>query len=114
MRQLYPGQFHNVKQNLVNVIIVADLSQTSTLRYIAGPVNAIISRGFPIRFGFVPSVETEDGKLLTFYHSSIRNQEIGVKMAHLFRYLIKNFGRSKTIAFFAQVRYSALSYLPIG
>ena len=75
MRQVYPGQFHNIKQNLVNVVLVADLSQTSTLRYIAGPVNTIITRGFPIRFGFVPSVETEDGELLYpsfFLHSMTR------------------------------------------
>ncbi|KAL5480943.1 KRE5 [Sanghuangporus weigelae] len=87
LRQLYPGQFHNVKQNLINVVLVADLSQTATLNFIAGPVNNIISRGFPIRFGVVPTVETEDAK----------------KMARLYYYMIDTFGRAKTMGFLSQV-----------
>ncbi|KAL5522625.1 hypothetical protein ACEPAG_8642 [Sanghuangporus baumii] len=87
LRQLYPGQFHNVKQNLINIVLVADLSQTATLNFIAGPVNNIISRGFPIRFGVVPTVETEDAK----------------KMARLYYYMIDTFGRAKTMGFLSQV-----------
>ncbi|EJC97612.1 uncharacterized protein FOMMEDRAFT_171561 [Fomitiporia mediterranea MF3/22] len=87
LRQLYPGQFHNVRQNLINVVLVADLSQMSSLNFIAGPVSNIISRNFPIRFGVVPSAETEEGK----------------KMARLFYYLINSFGRAKTMGFLSRV-----------
>ncbi|KAH8113837.1 UDP-glucose:glycoprotein glucosyltransferase-domain-containing protein [Phellopilus nigrolimitatus] len=87
LRQTYPGQFHNVKQNLINVIVVSDLSQTASLNFIAGPVSNIISRGFPIRFGVVPGVETDDAR----------------KMARLFYHLLDTYGRAKTMAFLAQV-----------
>lgn len=66
---VYPGQFHNVKQNLFNVVTVVDLSQSSTLNFIAGAVSNIIRRGFPFRFGIVPIVETEDGLCSHASHS---------------------------------------------
>ena len=63
LRQVYPGQFHSVRQNLVNVVLVADLSKTASLNFLAAPVNNIITRGFPIRFGLVPDIETEEGTI---------------------------------------------------
>ena len=62
LRPVYPGQFHNVKQNLFNVVIVADLSQTTALHFITNTMNMIIQRGFPFRFGVVPISETEAGQ----------------------------------------------------
>lgn len=59
---MYPGQFPNVKLNLFNIVLVVDLSQTSSINFIAGAVNMIIQRGFPFRFGVVPLVETEQGE----------------------------------------------------
>lgn len=61
LRQVYPGQFHSVRQNLVNVVLVVDLSKTSALNFLAAPVNNIITRGFPVRFGIVPDVQSEEG-----------------------------------------------------
>lgn len=67
LRPVYPGQFHSVRQNLVNVVLVVDLSKTSSLHFLAAPVNNIITRGFPIRFGVVPDVESEEGNVLRLF-----------------------------------------------
>jgi UDP-glucose:glycoprotein glucosyltransferase len=61
LRPLYPGQFHNVKLNMWNIIFAVDLSRTSAMNTIGGAINNIISRNFPFRFGVVPLCETEDG-----------------------------------------------------
>ncbi|TDL22772.1 hypothetical protein BD410DRAFT_769716 [Rickenella mellea] len=87
LRGLYPGQFHQIRLNLFNVVLVMDLSQTSSLNFIAGAVKTIISRAFPFRFGIVPSVETLDGQ----------------KMARIFYYLIDNLGRAKTMTYLSQL-----------
>jgi UDP-glucose:glycoprotein glucosyltransferase len=62
LRQLYPGQFHNIKHNLFNIVLAIDLSQTTSLNFIAGAVASIIDGNFPFRFGVVPLIETEDGQ----------------------------------------------------
>lgn len=59
---MYPGQLPSVKINLFNVILVLDLSQSSSISFIASAVSPIINRGFPFHFGVVPIIETEDGK----------------------------------------------------
>lgn len=61
---MYPGQFPSVKANLFNVILVLDLSTTSSVNFIAGPMANILERNFPFRFGLVPVVETEESELL--------------------------------------------------
>lgn len=58
---MYPGQFPQIKLNLFNVVLVVDLSQTSALTFIAGPVANIIDRTFPFRFGLVTMTESKDG-----------------------------------------------------
>ncbi|KAF9027018.1 hypothetical protein BDZ89DRAFT_1102004 [Hymenopellis radicata] len=83
LRPVYPGQFHNVKLNLFNVVLLLDLSQPNALAFVSGAVKNIIDRNFPFRFGVVPSLETEDG----------------AKMARLFYFLLENFGRKKTMIF---------------
>ncbi|THV04765.1 glycosyltransferase family 24 protein [Dendrothele bispora CBS 962.96] len=87
LRPLYPGQFHNVRLNLFNIILALDLSKTTSLNFVAGPVSNIVERGFPFRFGVAPLVETEDGK----------------KMARLFYYLVRNHGRKKTMGFLKKI-----------
>ncbi|KAF8069177.1 glycosyltransferase family 24 protein [Lyophyllum atratum] len=86
LRPVYHG-FPSVKLNLFNVVLVLDLSQTTSLSFIAGPMANIINRNFPLRFGVVPSAETEDG----------------IRMARLFYHLVRNYGRRKTLAFFQEV-----------
>lgn len=63
LRPMYPGQFPNIKKNLFNVVLSVDMSQSSTLNFLAGAVNNIINRSFPIRFGIVPIIESEDGTI---------------------------------------------------
>lgn len=58
--------FHNIKLNIYNVILVVDLSQPTVLNFITGPVSNIIERNFPFRFGIVPILETENGRLIDF------------------------------------------------
>ncbi|KAF8812128.1 hypothetical protein BYT27DRAFT_7133469 [Phlegmacium glaucopus] len=83
LRPMYPGTMPTIKANLFNVILVLDLSYTSSLNFISGPMSNILNRDLPLRFGVIPQVETADAK----------------KMARLFYYLIKNYGRKKTLAF---------------
>jgi len=66
---MYPGQLPSVKLNLFNVIIALDLSQTSSLNFLTGAVFNIIDRNFPVRFGLVPIVETEEGEITLFKYS---------------------------------------------
>ena len=61
LRPMYPGQLPTVKQNIFNIVLVADLSQSSTLNFLGGMVSNVIERGFGYRWGVVPSVETADG-----------------------------------------------------
>ncbi|KAG9126087.1 hypothetical protein FRC07_004930 [Ceratobasidium sp. 392] len=82
-RQLYPGQFPTVRRNLLNVILALDLSRTSSLSFIAGPVNNIITRMLPFRFGYVPLLETAESR----------------QVARLMAFMIENYGYEKTAQF---------------
>ncbi|KAK0458728.1 UDP-glucose:glycoprotein glucosyltransferase-domain-containing protein, partial [Desarmillaria tabescens] len=96
LRPLYPGQFHNIKRNIFNVVLVLDLSQTNALTFIGGAVANIIERSFPFRFGIVPSIESEDG----------------LKMARLFYFLVDNFGRKKTMGYLKKAILSLVGMPP--
>lgn len=63
-----------MKLNLFNVVLVLDLSQTTSLSFIAGPVANIINRGFPLRFGVVPISETNEGNVTGSVQSGIISQ----------------------------------------
>ncbi|KAJ6489844.1 glycosyltransferase family 24 protein [Mycena sanguinolenta] len=95
LRPLYPGQFHNVKLNMFNVILVLDLSQPASINTVTGPVASIIARSFPFRFGIVPLAESEDG----------------AKMAKLFYHSVRTYGRKRTMSFLKTV---ASSFVPVG
>ncbi|KAI1789267.1 glycosyltransferase family 24 protein [Ganoderma leucocontextum] len=87
LRQTYPGQFPTLKLNLFNVVLAVDLSQLSSVDFIATTVQTLINRGLPFRWGVAPIVESEDGG----------------RMARLFYYLIENFGGDETSAFFLNI-----------
>ncbi|KAJ6562664.1 glycosyltransferase family 24 protein [Mycena capillaripes] len=95
LRPVYPGQFHNVKLNMFNVVLVFDLSHPASLNTITGAVASIISRGFPFRFGIVPLAESEDG----------------AKMARLFYHSVRNYGRKRTMSFLQKV---GASFVGVG
>lgn len=61
---MYPGALPTVRANLFNVILVLDLSYTSNLNFISGPMSNLLRRDLPLRFGVVPQVETADGTSL--------------------------------------------------
>ncbi|KAF8644943.1 hypothetical protein AX16_008171 [Volvariella volvacea WC 439] len=83
IRPTYPGQFPTVRLNLFNIILILDLSQTSSLQILAGPVAQIIERNYPFRFGVVALGETEDAQ----------------KMARVYWHLMKRYGRKRTVEF---------------
>lgn len=87
LRPLYPGQFPNLKLNLFNIIIVADLTDTLAFNFVSSSVSNIIERNFPFRFGIVPTCKTPESE----------------KMAKLFYAMVQEFGRKKTIAFMRKV-----------
>jgi UDP-glucose:glycoprotein glucosyltransferase len=88
LRPLYPGQAPTIRRNMYNVVVVFDLSRPSSLRFITNTLSMLIDRLFPVRFGIVPIVETEDS----------------VKMAKVFYYLVQNYGCRATMGFFGSVR----------
>ncbi|KAF7307809.1 hypothetical protein MKEN_01141000 [Mycena kentingensis (nom. inval.)] len=92
LRPLYPGQFHNVKLNLFNVVLVLDLSQPTSLNMLSMVAN-IINRNFPFRFGVVPLSETEEG----------------TKIARLFYHIVRTYGRKKTMLFLKKVGESFIA-----
>lgn len=94
LRPLYPGQAPTIRRNMYNVVVVFDLSRPSGLRFITNTLSMLIDRLFPVRFGIVPIVETEDS----------------VKMAKVFYYLVQNYGRQATMGFFGSVRTICFCY----
>ncbi|KAH9930812.1 glycosyltransferase family 24 protein [Amylocystis lapponica] len=87
LRPMYPGQFANVRLNLYNVVLAMDLSQSSSLHFLATTVSSIVGRNYPFRFGIVPLVETAEG----------------VQMARLFYFLMEHYGRAHTLGFLARI-----------
>ncbi|KAJ7342428.1 glycosyltransferase family 24 protein [Mycena albidolilacea] len=96
LRPLYPGQFHNIRLNLFNIVLVLDLSRPAALHTLTGAVANIVARGLPFRFGVVPLGETEEG----------------TKMAKLFYHSVRNYGRKRTMEFLKAVL--ATSFIPAG
>ena len=72
---------------MYNVILVFDLARQSSLHFITNTLSMLIDRLYPVRFGIVPVVETEEG----------------AKMAKVFYYLVQNYGHQKTMTFFSSV-----------
>jgi UDP-glucose:glycoprotein glucosyltransferase len=73
---------------MYNVIFVFDLARQSSLHFITATLSMLIDHSYPVRFGIVPIVESEEG----------------VKMAKVFYYLVQNYGRQKMMRFFNSVR----------
>ncbi|KAH8825012.1 UDP-glucose:glycoprotein glucosyltransferase-domain-containing protein [Flagelloscypha sp. PMI_526] len=86
LRPMYPGQFHQVKLNMFNIVLVADLSQMPALNLLGGTISSIIERAYPFRWGLVPSTDNEDG----------------LKMARLITYMKETLGTKETLQFVKQ------------
>ena len=65
MQPMYPGNLPTVRLNMLNVVFAFDLSQTRSFYFLATTVANLVNRNLPIRFGFVPLVET--GESLQLY-----------------------------------------------
>ena len=63
---LYPGQLPSLRLNMHQAVLVLDLARPSSLQFLAGGVQSLVSRGFPVRWGVVPNVENEDGEWIMF------------------------------------------------
>ena len=101
MRPMYPGAMPSVRLNLFNVVLVLDLSRIQALNLLVGPMSTIIDRNIPLRFGLVPSTESEDGKSTCSPPDIlyIEEADLGKKMAQLLYHLIEKYGRKKTLDF---------------
>lgn len=84
---MYPGQAPTVRRNMYNVVLVLDLARQSSLHFISHTLSMLIDHSYPVRFGIVPIVETEEG----------------LKMAKMFYHLTQNYGREQTMQFFNSV-----------
>src|SRR5579863_5882675 len=61
LRPMFPGQVPTVRRNMYNVVLVFDLARPSSLHFITDTLSMLINHLYPVRFGIVPVVETEDG-----------------------------------------------------
>ncbi|KAJ7303149.1 hypothetical protein DFH08DRAFT_977220 [Mycena albidolilacea] len=93
---LYPGQFHNIRLNLFNIVLMLDLSRPAALRTLTDAIANIVAWGLLFRFGVVPLRETEEG----------------TKTAKLFYHSVRNYGRKWTMEFLKAVL--ATSFIPAG
>ncbi|CAE7169569.1 unnamed protein product [Rhizoctonia solani] len=87
LRPLYPGQFPTVRRNYLNVIAALDLSRTSSISFIAQLANNLINRMLPIRFGYVPLIETAESR----------------QVARLTKWMIDAYGLEKTSQYFSMI-----------
>lgn len=103
LQPLYPGQFHSIRLNLWNIVLVADLSLSSTANWLAS-ISNIIARRFPFRFGLVPLCETDDGMSVFAQYTNRSNILYTARRMALFNwYLTETYGPVKALEFFKSV-----------
>ena len=109
----------NVRRNVFNAVLVLDLTQSTTLNLIAGTLNAFITRGVPLRFGIVPSVETEEGEsaiamtVIGDVFHGLTYDRPAQRMARLVYYLFKHFDHTKAMGFMSRVSHFSCHILAI-
>jgi UDP-glucose:glycoprotein glucosyltransferase len=59
LRQVYPGQLYYIRKNVYNVVAFVDFSKPVHLVVVAMFMQ-FIEQSIPIRFGFVPLMDTSD------------------------------------------------------
>ncbi|KAK9346477.1 UDP-glucose:glycoprotein glucosyltransferase-domain-containing protein [Lipomyces starkeyi] len=80
----YPGQFHQIRKNIHNVVIPVDLNSLGDLFLISKHIRPLIQRGITVRFGLVPLVETERQKQqATMFYYLYVNYSLQAAMAYL-------------------------------
>ena len=78
-----------LRRNLFNAIYVLDLSDEEDLKYLVEDVQMLIDRRVPIRFGFVPLLNGQDGE--------------ATGIAKLTHHLIVEYGRKHAMSFLREV-----------
>ncbi|KAH8925341.1 glycosyltransferase family 24 protein [Atractiella rhizophila] len=87
LRPTYPGQMTQVGRNLMNIVLVLDLSRIENIKLISENVNLFIQKGFPLRVGVVPALHAGD------------EEDIQTDMARIIWYLVDAVGRGKTMEY---------------
>ena len=106
---MYPGQMPTIKLNLFNIVIVADLSQASTLNLLGGMAINVIERGFGYRWGVVPIIDTENSERI---YDISQDQTIthhlltGLKMARLLYWINRYLGRPSLMKYITRVSFA--------
>ncbi|EIW78230.1 glycosyltransferase family 24 protein [Coniophora puteana RWD-64-598 SS2] len=53
-----------IRANIINTVLVLDLSSPSSLAFLSNQVEGIVARGYPVRWGLVPAVETDHAMVM--------------------------------------------------
>ncbi|KAF8938350.1 hypothetical protein BGZ58_001082 [Dissophora ornata] len=78
LQPTFQGQFHQVRQNMINSLFVVDLSTPQSLELVSFEVANFVQRMIPFRFGVLPLVRSDDGE--------------DARMAMLWRHLVSRHG----------------------
>lgn len=87
-----------IRQNLINVIFVLDLSQIRSLSLLSSLSDHFVARGFPARWGFVPEAEG-DSESMNAFSRLIVHPLPGLQIARVVYYINQKYGRDQMIAF---------------
>ena len=84
LQRIYPGQLPTVRRDVHNVVVPLDLTNIQDIELLTGALQAFVKRKIPIRFGFVPLVESEaeKGQAAVVYHL-LDSYGIGAVLAYL-------------------------------
>ncbi|KAF9438604.1 hypothetical protein BGZ76_006503 [Entomortierella beljakovae] len=85
LQPIYPGQFHQIRKNAFNSLLVVDLSSPQVLETVAFQLLDYVQRLIPLRFGILPLVTSEDGE--------------DAKMAMLWRHIVSRHGIKGGVVF---------------
>jgi UDP-glucose:glycoprotein glucosyltransferase len=56
LKPTYPGQLRTIRKNIFNILFAMDLSKPKSISSISNAVQDMIQKGYPIRFGLVPTL----------------------------------------------------------
>ncbi|KAI5475335.1 UDP-glucose:glycoprotein glucosyltransferase [Pseudohyphozyma bogoriensis] len=98
LRPTYPGQITTLAINLHNLVLSLDLSQPDSLSLLTENIRTFVSRGIPIRFGFVPML-----------HAREEDRGIEEDVARVFGEFVKKRGRKGAMDFLAVL----LQHVPV-
>lgn len=71
---MYPGQFHQVRRDIHNVVIPMDFADAKDIEILLERLYAFIQRRIPVRFGLVPTFRSQasidQAKLVKYLHDT--------------------------------------------